>query len=728
MVCKPITGAVQEGDRRVSFSSRRWVFWLAILPPLAAVVLLQGAAGGAPVWTPFLLVLAWVLWLRRRPEASLPMAARRSAIALIVLLSLGYLAWRATSTLNLSTPLATAISLTMLAAETSLLGHGLLQLLLAWFREPPVAREAEQAAQRLAQRWTHDPRALPAVDVLVTSCGEPLELVERTLGGCLAMAYPRFSVWLLDDAARPELERLCSRLGCRYRSRVERHQAKAGNLNQVLPELDGDLLAVFDADVVPQHDFLARCVGLFDDPRVALVQTPQCYMNADPVIRNLGLERWLMPDEEHFYRWIEPVRQGVGAVVCAGTSFVMRRRALLQVGGFETATSSEDLATGIRLSAAGCRCVYLNEKLSAGLAPPTIAAMARQRSRWASGTLQILRTSASPLTIAGLSPLQRLAYLEGILHWLSVLPQLCLLLLPLSFGVLRVPPLLLRDDGWLTLALPLVVAQLLLVRWFSRGSRSALLPELYRWVFLAPLLHAVLSTLAGRPRRFRVTPKTASPQRWVPAAALAIPLVALLALQLFNLQLLLRGGAPALPLVWSGLAMLSLLAALRACWDRPASGVEVWFQPIAGQVWLEQHGRRWPARLTAISEQGLELAWRLVDHPGPGPDLQRPLSLLSPALTGNDWPLQGQRLERRGEQMRLGAGWVGQSAAERERRQSLLYRQVGRWPVRQAPREPRALLAVLVALLCPLPAQGWFRRSALPIQLAPPAAVPELVG
>ena len=117
-----------------------------------------------------------------------------------------------------------------------------------------------------------------------------------------------------------------------------------------------------------------------------------------------------------FYRWIEPTRQGVGAVVCAGTSFLVRRSALEQVGGFETGTPSEDLATGIRLSAAGHRILYLNEKLSAGLAPPSLAAMARQRSRWASGTLQTLRTTANPLVIPGLNPLQRLAFLEGILH------------------------------------------------------------------------------------------------------------------------------------------------------------------------------------------------------------------------------------------------------------------------------------------------------------------------
>ena len=176
----------------------------------------------------------------------------------------------------------------------------------------------------------------------------------------------------------------------------------------------GALVAVLDADVVPQRSFLERTVSLLEqDSSAALVQTPQSYMNADPVLRNLQLERWLLPDEESFYRWVEPVRQGVGAVVCAGTSFVVRRRALMAVGGFETGTPSEDLATGIRLAAAGWRLHFLAEKLSAGLAPHSAAAMTRQRCRWASGTLQILRTGANPFTIAGLSPLQRLAAAGG---------------------------------------------------------------------------------------------------------------------------------------------------------------------------------------------------------------------------------------------------------------------------------------------------------------------------
>ncbi len=82
---------------------------------------------------------------------------------------------------------------------------------------------------------------------------------------------------------------------------------------------DGELVAVFDADFVPQRHFLERTIGLLLDPKVALVQTPQHFLNADPVMRNLAMEAWLLPDEESFYRWIEPVRSSWDAVVCAGT-------------------------------------------------------------------------------------------------------------------------------------------------------------------------------------------------------------------------------------------------------------------------------------------------------------------------------------------------------------------------------------------------------------------------
>ncbi|MFY8148036.1 MAG: glycosyltransferase [Prochlorococcaceae cyanobacterium] len=666
------------------------------------------------------------------------------AVLLLTLLAGRYLHWRSTSTLVFDTPAEAVLSLLLLAAEALLLAIGFLQLWFTLLPPAPVAREVESAARALdlalavapaqpvlAASCTARPSpdaspgsgaaSLPWVDVLVPTCGEPPELVERCLRGVLAMDYPHFRVWLLDDAASPQLELLCRRLGCRYRSRGTRIHAKAGNLNAALPHCRGDLVAVFDADVVPLSTFLRRTVGLFADPRVGFVQTPQCYMNADPVLRNSRLEHWLLPDEESFYRWIEPTRQALGAVVCAGTSFLMRRSALEAVGGFETGTPSEDLATGIRLAAAGYRNLYVPEKLSAGLAPLTAAAMLRQRCRWASGTLQLLRTGANPLTIPGLSAGQRLAYLEGLLHWFGAIPQLLLALVPLSIGWFGLRPLQLHGPGLLSHALPFFLAQLLLSRWLSGHSRTALLPELYRWIFLAPLATTVLTTLLGRPQPFAVTPK----QRRNPAAVppdprLLLPLLVLVLLQGVALVRLLPGLEPegmavalspttrGLALAWSGLNLVLLLLALRCCRDRNGGSGVPWFRPgPAALVRLrdpERDPARLEARVTALSEEGLE--WRSAGRPSAAAGL-----LWVEGLPGVDpLPLLLEAQAPRGR----GAGrWGPLTPLQREQLHTLLYRRNGLWPLRRAPLELLALPALL-RLLLPRRPEGPFRRSLIP--------------
>ena len=645
--------------------------------------------------------------------AALRSGLQRALVLLLLALTWRYLHWRATATLNLDSALTAGLSVLLLAAEAWLLGHGSLQLLFSLAPEPSaVGPSAPPAAQQ------------PWVDVVVPSYGEPAAVVERCLRGCRAMAYPNFAVWLLDDSGRAELRDLCSRLGCHYRSRPERQHAKAGNLNHVLPELGGSLVAVFDADVVPLESFLAATTPLFGNPRVGLVQTPQTYMNADPVIRNLGLERWLLPDEESFYRWIEPMRQRLGAVVCAGTSFVMRHDALAAVGGFETGTPSEDLATGIRLTAAGWRCLFVAEKLSAGLAPLSAAALARQRCRWASGTLQTLRTGANPLTIPGLNPVQRLAFLEGILHWFNVLPQLVLLVSPLSLGVLGIAPLLVSGDGLLHFALPLMALQLLAARWLSGRSRTALLPELYRWLVLIPLAWAVLATLLGRPQPFRVTPKAlAADRRSTPEPKLLLPLLALLSLQVVALLNLLPGvggnrislsqlspATAAVSVGWLVLNSLLLVAALRCCQDRERTSASPWLawrEPVT----LEGH-RCW---LTALSEEGAEL-----ERPAAAERAEAPRSNEGPMQLqfsdGSSWPVNV--VHQRG--LRLGCRWEPLSERQRDLLHRRLYRRSGQWPVRRAPAEPLALLVLALRLVRPPGSEAWFQRSLVPVNPVSP--------
>ena len=163
------------------------------------------------------------------------MQARRLAVGLSAALALHYLTWRIGSSLNLSSRAAAALSLVMLAAELMLVASAFLQLLFSVLPGPDADAEIRAAATALAADRRRDPGSLPRVAVLVPSCGEPLEVVERCLRGCLDLDYPNFEVWLLDDGARPELERLGAQLGCRYQARPQRIHAKAGNLNAALP-------------------------------------------------------------------------------------------------------------------------------------------------------------------------------------------------------------------------------------------------------------------------------------------------------------------------------------------------------------------------------------------------------------------------------------------------------------------------------------------------------------
>jgi cellulose synthase (UDP-forming) len=666
------------------------------------------------------LALLWPLWLSRRPEASCPVWMRRSLLLLLALLSLRYLHWRATGSLNLSSPLAAGLSLLVLLAEGWLLLTGLLPLLLAWRRFSDGRPEADAAEARWREgSWR------PWVDVLIPTCGEPLPVLERCLLGCASLSYPRRTLWLLDDAGRPEVAELARRHGCRYHHRPQRLHAKAGNLNAGLALGQGELVAVFDADFVPQQHFLERTIGLLLEPEVALVQTPQHFLNADPVMRNLGLEAWFLPDEESFYRWIEPVRSAWQAVVCAGTSFLARRAALEQIGGFVEPAISEDLVTGIALAARGWELRYLSEKLSAGLAAETMLDFVRQRQRWAAGSLHALRLRQGPLRLRGLQGWQRLAYVEGVLHWFNTVPRL-LLLLPLCIGLLGVSPIQITGAAIAERMLPLWLALLLSLGWLNRGSRHALLADLPSWALAVPLAATVLASLWGRVQPFRITPKHPPQGAGGIAPVLALPLLLLLLLNGLNLLAIAgmliggNGGATIwLGLFWGGLTLLGLLVALRACWDAPRSEPTPWLGLcLSGELAaIGPQGQTisLPVQITALSESGAALEG-LAALPA-GSRLQSlrlskaHTGLPLPALPLVAMPAQGTRVH-----------WATDDAATLEPRQALqrwLYGRADAWPHRLAPPEWRALAALLVSLIRPQLAQQAERLSLVPQQLAP---------
>ncbi|MBF2074228.1 MAG: glycosyltransferase [Synechococcales cyanobacterium C42_A2020_086] len=581
----------------------------------------------------FLIVLL-VMRVSPQPRAW----SRFVMVGILLALTLRYLLWRSLSTLNLNTPLDGVFSIGLFLLELLMLTSSTIQLFLM-LRVRDRRREADWLAMDVEEG-----RYMPTVDVLIPTYNEPTFILRRTVIGCQAMDYPRKRVYLLDDTRRPEVKALADELGCEYLSRPDNRYAKAGNLNHAIKQTSSELIVVFDADFVPTTNFLTRTLGFFQDPQVALVQTPQSFYNPDPIARNLGLENVLTPEEEVFYRQIQLIRDGAGSVICSGTSFVVRRTALEAAGGFVTDSLSEDYFTGIRLSAQGYRLVYLNEKLSAGLAAENMAAHAVQRLRWAQGTLQAFFIKANPLTIRGLNPLQRLAHLEGLLHWFTSISRVGFLLMPLAYSFLGVIPLRATPAELLYFFLPYYLVQLSVFSWLNYRSRSALLSDIYSLVLCIPLAITVVRVMLNPfAKGFRVTPKGAASHRFSFNWDLAWPLLILFvatAISLwvnFGLCMLqgawvetvspedaLRAKGIGLGWIWSSYNLIMIGIALLILLDVPRPCPYEWFD-LRRTVQVNLLPRSTALEAEIPQDNNLEQGLR---HPGSV--LPRPLAVTAP--------------------------------------------------------------------------------------------------
>lgn len=480
----------------------------------------------------------------------------------------------------------------------------------------------------------------PHVDVLVGTYDETDDVVEATLAGAAAIDYPDVTVHLLDDGRRPTMRQLAHSYGAVYRTRDDNAHAKAGNINAALRTMStvaDDLLLVLDADHVPDPRILNETVGYFDDPAVAVVQTPHEFVNLDS-FQHGGHQRDVH-EQSLFYRVLMPGRDRHDAAFWCGSAAVLRRRALEEVGGVATETITEDYHTTLKLIERGYVARVHDRALVRGLAPDTLEAFLVQRHRWATGNLATLRTAAGPIRNRALRGVQRVHFLATGLWFLSGLQRLtfwAVLLAALWAGV--VPAAIdLRSFAFIWsvhIAVATIAGTLL-----GRGHlqhRDAL-----RWQVLtaASYTGAVVSSILPSGRRFVVTPKingTSNAAAVLRHAKLPLAVAAALVLAVVVRLVELvtgRGLLPPLPRIALGvivvfgivefaLLTLALVGVVRRRQHRASYRVATSLVADVGGV---------PAVVTDLSQHGLRL---LVDGDVPTVGSPVPVVMRVPDVRG----------------------------------------------------------------------------------------------
>ena len=213
-----------------------------------------------------------------------------------------------------------ALALGFLAAELVGIATAALSLMfLTCTRERPPRRTRTPVAF-VADRTSE-------IDVLICSYNEDKEILERTIVGALGMEYPNFRVWMLDDNRRDWLETLCAELvASTSRGRISacqgwKHQPRA-QAYRPLPD-PPEFVSILDADFVPTPQFLKRAMSLFCDPAIGVVQTPQHFVNPDPIQINLGATKYWPDEQRFFFDIVLPAKDAWSAAFCCGTSSII---------------------------------------------------------------------------------------------------------------------------------------------------------------------------------------------------------------------------------------------------------------------------------------------------------------------------------------------------------------------------------------------------------------------
>jgi len=266
----------------------------------------------------------------------------------------------------------------------------------------------------------------PKVSVQIAACRENPAMLIETLDSVAALDYPDFEVLVIvnntpDETQWRPIEAHCAKLGERFKfiNLPQVDGFKAGALDTAMSRVapDAEILALIDADYIVHRDWLKDLVPAFADPAVGLVQAPQDHRDGEA-----STFKTVMNSEYAGFFDIGMVQRNEDdAIIAHGTMLLLRRSAFEAVGGWDSATITEDTELGLRLFRGGWSALYTNRRYGWGCLPDTFSAFRKQRHRWAYGAVQIIRRHWRAMLPRdrSLTQAQKYQFVTGWSFWMS---------------------------------------------------------------------------------------------------------------------------------------------------------------------------------------------------------------------------------------------------------------------------------------------------------------------
>lgn len=229
-------------------------------------------------------------------------------------------------------------------------------------------------------------------------------VIGRLLNAVSALKYPkdRMEIQVLDDSTDDTLtiaekkirEIQESGLDIKHITRVERTGFKAGALQNGLMRAKGEFIAIFDADFIPDQNFLIDTIPYFSEDSIGLVQTRWGFLNAE--------NSWLTKAQQlaldgHFIIEQEGRSRSGYFINFNGTAGIWRKSCILDAGGWEADTLTEDLDLSYRAQLKGWKLSYCPDIVTPSELPDSLSALKSQQFRWTKGGVETSKKLISKL-------------------------------------------------------------------------------------------------------------------------------------------------------------------------------------------------------------------------------------------------------------------------------------------------------------------------------------------
>ncbi|MFT6843841.1 MAG: cellulose synthase/poly-beta-1,6-N-acetylglucosamine synthase-like glycosyltransferase [Flavobacteriales bacterium] len=270
-------------------------------------------------------------------------------------------------------------------------------------------------------------------------------VVERLLDCIAKFDYPtdKLEIQVLDDStdesfeigAKKVQELAAQGLNIQHIKRPNRIGYKAGALAYGMKFSKGEFIAIFDADFLPNPDFLKKTIPYFDTPKIGVVQTKWEHLNENfsllTKLQAFGLDAHFSIEQRgrnasnHFINF-------------NGTAGVWRTSCILDAGGWQSDTITEDLDLSYRAQLKGWKFTYLENVGSPSELPAAMNALKNQQFRWTKGAAECMRKNLGKVLVS--KDLSWSTKINAVFHLMNSFLFICVFVL----AILSVPMLFVK--------------------------------------------------------------------------------------------------------------------------------------------------------------------------------------------------------------------------------------------------------------------------------------------